>query len=623
MRRLGRRVFARMLGAAFVGVILLGGVAITAPAAAIEAAPTAAIAAAPAAAISRSGVNDFTFASFTADYALTTDAEGLAQLTVTETFVANFPEFDQNRGIVRAIPRSYDNQHLNPAIVSVTNESGAQVPFETEVTGEALTVLVGDDTYLRGPHTFVLTYTLENVVRHFEDTNTDEFYVDTTGFDREQSIAAVSATLRVAPELLGDLNGESACYFGAEGSTDRCEISGDPQQGVFTASTPSILPARQNMSFAVGFTPNTFVVRQDPGFVLPLPPAWVFVLGGVASLGAIASVVALGITRRNRWGDAVGRGTIIPQYTVPTGINLLESSGLVGRGGDPVPAQLVSFAVRGKIRILDYAVTEAGSRAKHPFTLQLLNTDGLDDQELQLLDALFGGPPVPGIVVELIGTDEERAGRMSPIVSGIRRRLIARGMLALPATRLPLTLVVLSLALSLIASVCWFFLIGIPVIVVTLTMLARPYRLTPTGIEAKEYLLGMRVYLDLAEKDRFAMLQSVTGADRVHLTSEYDVVKLYEKLLPFAVMWGVEKSWAEALATHYGNAGTQPDWYTSNTGFNPYFFAASLNYFNATLRDSITPPVSTTSFSSGSFSGGAGGGGFSGGGFGGGGMGGR
>ncbi len=130
MRRLGRRVFARILGAAFVGVILLGGVAITAPSAAIEAAPTAAIAAAPAAGISRSGINDFTFASFTADYALTTDAEGLAQLTVTETFVANFPEFDQNRGIVRAIPRSYDNQPLNPAIVSVTNESGAQVPLK-------------------------------------------------------------------------------------------------------------------------------------------------------------------------------------------------------------------------------------------------------------------------------------------------------------------------------------------------------------------------------------------------------------------------------------------------------------------------------------------------------------
>ncbi len=44
------------------------------------------------------GVDDFVFESFTADYYLDVDEEGRSVLTTVETFVAVFPDFDQNRG---------------------------------------------------------------------------------------------------------------------------------------------------------------------------------------------------------------------------------------------------------------------------------------------------------------------------------------------------------------------------------------------------------------------------------------------------------------------------------------------------------------------------------------------
>ena len=50
-------------------------------------------------------VDDFAFDSFHADMLLTRAADGHAELSVTETLVARFPDSDQNRGIVRAIER--------------------------------------------------------------------------------------------------------------------------------------------------------------------------------------------------------------------------------------------------------------------------------------------------------------------------------------------------------------------------------------------------------------------------------------------------------------------------------------------------------------------------------------
>ena len=42
-----------------------------------------------------------------ADYTLGKDADGSATLHTVETLVADFPDIDQNRGIIRNIPAKY------------------------------------------------------------------------------------------------------------------------------------------------------------------------------------------------------------------------------------------------------------------------------------------------------------------------------------------------------------------------------------------------------------------------------------------------------------------------------------------------------------------------------------
>ena len=142
--------------------------------------------------------------------------------------------------------------------------------------------------------------------------------------------------------------------------------------------------------------------------------------------------------------------------------------------------------------------------------------------------------------------------------------------------------------------------------------------LTAEGSKLYDQLIGLKMYIQLAEADRLQMLQSISGADKVTTSDGNQIVKIYERLLPYAVLFGLEKQWAAELAKYYGT--TSPDWYSgSNIGaFDVAAFSTGIAAFSA-VSASTTSSSSSSSFSS---SGGSGGGGSSGGGGGGGGGGG-
>lgn len=600
----------------------------------------------------QTGVQDFSFTSYDADYYLSRDAQGHATLRTVETFVAQFPDFDQNRGIIRAIPNDYDGVPLHTSVHSVIDETGAPVHFETTDTGGFTELALGTDDYVHGKTTYVISYTQQNVVRAFTDTADDEFYWDTNGTGFAQPFGSVTARVHVDPAIAEFLTGNNACYQGAQGATGQCEISQAPGTTgeVFTASARNLGPG-ENLTVVIGFRLGTFVQVPpeerpvDPGF--PFYPdrvetPWWGTLGSVlvmvlAALGAGFTIVRRFIGPR----DAKGRGWIIPQYTVPKGLNLLEAAEIVKRQGSGLPAQLVSFAVRGKLRILDYPVTESGAE----YTLQLLTADGVDDRERALLQAFFGEDLEAGAVQEIGVTNDSLAKAIAGVRAEVAPAVVARGF---KAKRSSLAGILMAVGIFLLI----FVAVGVLVasafagafsglgfgsifvvfvcLFVTIGFAWRPAVLTEAGAEQRDYLLGMRDYLQLAEADRFRMLQSPEGAERVaaeglDVKDEAQVVKLYEKLLPFAVLWGIEREWAKELTVLYETTAT-PDWFVTSGTFDAVLFSRALGGLAASVTTSSTPTPTTSSWSGsggGSFSGGSFGGGFSGGGGGGGGGGGR
>jgi uncharacterized membrane protein YgcG len=621
----------------FLAVALLALGIVVAPAAAIADPASAGVGPRP------GDVSNFTFRSFDAVYQLGRDSQNHATLAVTETIVALFPQTDQNRGIVRDIPNRYGSADLQTTVVSVVDQKGAPVPFTENNQGDNVELALGTDAFVHGATTYVISYTQRDTIRHFTNTDDDEFYWDVNGTGWAQPFQKVSARVQVDPDLVASLTGHNACYQGAEASTTPCSGGIVAESGTVTAQTGEVA-AGEGLTIAVGFTSGTFVdVSSDPNNQpgsqpvdqAPATPAQVAAvllsLLGVpaALLGIISGVVA----SRRRTQPA--SGTIIPQYSVPAGFDVMVAAQLIARPLAAVPAQLVSLSVKGKTRLLGYAVENPGAA---DYSVQLLDPTGLDPLEQGVVDALFGPDAKPGVSRDLLTTgDNALAEKLLSVQAAAHlsadglfdgRRRTPFGMVALLVT-LALTLVAIVGAVALGGFAGFAGLVGggIAAGLIGVAGAAVGFRgrrrLSADGAAWNDYLLGMRMYLQLAEQDRLRILQSPSGAERIDVGDGTQLVKLYEKLLPWAIIWGVEDQWSKVLEIELQRADVAPGFWV---GQQPFSTLAFLPLLSGLGPATSAIPSATSTGSGGTFSsfgGGSFGGGFSGGGGGGGGGGGR
>ncbi len=604
------------------------------------------------------GVDDFTFDSFDAHYVLGIDDEQRSTLTTTETLVAVFPDFDQNRGIRRFIPSTYDGHPLQNQVISVTDENGQrrdfEQGFESDDSGsyQVLTIAVPEGQYVHGTQTYVIEYTQRDVTAYFENTDDDEFYWDVNGTGWAQPFGQVSATVDLADGLAGVLTSTS-CYYGFDGSNDQCEII--ESEGTITASVDD-LGAYQNMTIVAAFPAHTFAEAPFDIFAwVPLP---VF-LGGAASL---AAVILAFIFRFTTMRGAKGPGIVIAQYEPADDISPLLAANLVNKTKKGMAASIVDLAVRRKIRIVEKP-DEGFFASGTTFGVQAIDESGLSGDDQRVMSALFatsgigflrnlfsrGGASTPGIVTIgqpaapvatapapssevrwLVKKDQILGQQVVSITKAVAAAAVRRKLRKKPPG-LPIAIVALLVVagflllllggigaqseLGIIAGV--FGTIAVSWIGVgALIMLGARRPLTKDGALAVEHLEGLREYIRLAEADRLQMLQSVSGAERTKAVGQPDIIKIYEKLLPYAVIFGLEKEWAGELAKYYDT--NPPDWYSGSnvTAFNVGAFAASIGSLSSSVSSSYSGSASSSS------SGGSGGGGSSGGGGGGGGGGG-
>jgi uncharacterized membrane protein YgcG len=585
----------------------------------------------------RSGVSDFSFSSFDGEYTLGRDADGHSTLTAVETFVAEFPAFDQNKGIIRAIPEGYLGVDLHTEIVSVTDAAGNPVAYDDSETEDGfLQLALGTDEYVHGSQTYVIEYTQRDAVRAFADTSVDELYWDAPGTGWQQPFAEAQMRVVVPGELTEALTGESACYVGPQGSTATCEISQSSDGGSTQFASPVTgLGAGETFSLAIAFEKGTFVTPEIPSTW----PVFTVVPAAFAGVGILSLLAAL-LARRRHTRDAPGRGIIVPQYSVPKGLDIFVAADLIGKTAKAMPALILSLAVRRNLRIIDDGESSSLFSSKTDYRLQFLTDSGASAADGEVLDALFGPHRRPGTMKDLSATDTALAKEVQVLVAAaplasvdagyrVKRRVTgARWYVAIAAVVLVVVLALFIAAVAMYGVNAWAVLAlvaGLGVLVGTILAVLPRKALTDRGAEVRDYLEGLREYLALAEAVRIAMLQSPAGAERVQVEDAVnpgdtlEMVSFYEKLLPFAVLWGIDKQWAEELGRYYEQAGTSPDWYSSRSGFSSCAFASSMGTF-ATSSGSSTPWSASATASS---SGGSGGGGFSGGGGGGGGGGGR
>jgi uncharacterized membrane protein YgcG len=594
------------------------------------------------------GVDDFEFASFDALYELSRADDGRSHLRTVETFVAVFPDFDQNRGIRRALVTDYKGHSTSLDMVSVTDENGVPRPYEVATDDEGfttVTIAVPEGQFVYGEQTYVIEYTQTDVTATSTDltdnVTRDEFFWDTNGTGWAQPFGEVNATLRVSSEIRSALTGEAYCYYGYEGSTDQCQITSEGD-GEFTASVTDLFGG-QNMTIVVSFDEGTFAGA----------PFWTYI--PILALLAIAltlfGLIFALVTRFVFWRDAPGRGTIIAQYEGPEGLGMFVAANIAGKKNKGMAASIVDLAVQKNLRILEH--DQGWSKV---FGVQKLSSAGLAPDEQRVMGALFsvnpfsmggvlpglrnifsvgGSTPTPlpepeGEVRWLTKGDTVLGQQVVALTKAVDREVEAGGLRRKPSWKpMLITLGAFILAgILLIAQTIFggggetnvvITVVGLNILpwvaIFALAALGRRRPLTTKGAELREHLEGLREFIRVAEADRLQMLQSVSGAERVTTTDGAAIVKIYEKLLPYAVIFGLEKEWANEIAKYYDTT-QPPDWYSGTNGFAIGAFAAGIGSLSSNISTSYSGSSGSSS------SGGGGGGGSSGGGGGGGGGGG-
>jgi hypothetical protein len=242
------------------------------------------------------------------------------------------------------------------------------------------------------------------------------------------------------------------------------------------------------------------------------------------------------------------RRAVIAQYEPPAGVDVLLAGVLTGQRTRSMSAQLVDLAVRG------YLSVRPPQAPRGPYSLQLLRADGLDDAELATVRALFTADARLGAVVQLGTTD-------GPVVRQLRwaqfraETLAVQYGLQLPKQRwrgivswLPAFIVVLLVVGG--VPHLEFAMMGVLLAVTSALLGSRRRRpLTAAGADVRDHLAGLRLFISVAEAHRIRALQSPKGA-----VTDVETVHLTERLLGWAVLFGLEKEWARVLQLREGGS---------------------------------------------------------------------
>ena len=559
----------------------------------------------PSAKVDAASTNNFYFKDFSAEYTLSKNDDNRAVMRVREEIVAVFPNYDQNRGIERAIPTTFDGRRVFDGKIEVWRNGSEESIADTE-SGDGVKVFrIGkSDVYVQGEQKYTIEYTLTDVIKDSGDYQ--ELYWDVNGTGWTQRFENVSATITFDDSVKNDFSNEIVCFAGGEGSTKNCS-SKNIEDNILTFSEQN-LSSYQTLTFAVKFKQGSFSPYEKSSFANFLD------IGFLASTLAILGFAIYLLYRVVKDGRSEKTNKpIVPQYLPPKNINVLGASKLLFASQAKMSAIILELAANGYIEIHENEVKGFLGKKKE-YTLKLINRDAKDSLHRAILDSLFKGKSEYIIKNNDTKTGQKLYSDINTYLTNFEKRVFYKSnkkfekLNAISFALCIIGLIIGSMAIGGLMENLGSDLYFLPVVslIVLLIINIIALGISPLslkGSEMKEYLLGLKMYMKMAEADRLKYLQSVEGAERIISNEGGAKVKLYEKLMPYASIFGIEKSWNRVLEVEYGDY--TPDWYVGQGAFNAMAFSSTMNNISSTMNS-----YSSSTGSSGSgFSGGSAGGG--------------
>ncbi len=514
------------------------------------------------------------------------DVHADRSIRVKETIHAVFQE--ERHGIFRDIPAIYEDAGGNRINAHFALEevllNGKSVPYEQSWIDGTVHIKIGDpDVYLDGVQVYTLTYTMEDVILFFDTY--DEFYWNITGTDWEMNIYDATAEFHF-PE--GTKVMQDTCYTGVYGSNAQdCEIVADGS--VVRVQGKGYIAAAIGIEKGVILEPTTAqilwkIVRDNWWGLLPL------------------LVLVFTFRHWRKHGRDDRKETVIPEYEPPNKMNAAAVALLHGgvKYKFILTAMVVEMAIGGYL-VMDVENRKNG-KVKDITLRKQKESEGLDERYAKLFDTVLFKDDRKEISLKSLG--KEQSGNkvlriFGELVTEFRRKLLFNKeslkyqifFVLLGASMLVLSF--MALDFGLFTGFTTLFA-GIGVFILGFLMRKK----TPEGNQLLRHAQGFYLFIKTAE---------------VHRSEWQQKEGIFEKVLPYAIAFGLAKHWARA----FPDLQFEPNWYHGTASFTVNGFASGLTSMSNKMYGGLAAtPQSSGSHSSG---GGSGGGGFSGGGFGGGG----
>lgn len=517
-----------------------------------------------------------------------------SSVNVTESILYDFDDL-QKHGIYRDIPYKYQarggNYSLRLRDFSVTDENGVAQPFSKSSSEGNVSLKIGDaDKFVTGKKTYVIRYRVGRALNYFD--NHDEFYWNAIGNGWTVPIQKVNAKI-VLPEEARNI--KTDCFVGFYGSTERCQYL---QEGNLIDFSSRSLSPSEGVTVVVGF-PKGVVIEptQTEKILETIKDNWIVGLPFV-------TLILMTFLWNFKGKDPQGRGTIVAQFGSPDDLTPLEAGTLVDETAHnrDLSAEIIYLATRGYLRIKRIE-TGVSIFKKKDYEFTKLKDGLVNDFDADIMKAIFGEKSV-GTIAKMSDLKKDFHAHSRNIMKSSYESLIKRGYFPKNPKTIRTSYSVAGIVLIVLAFMLveLFGTIGLISIVASGIVIfgfawIMPIK-TEKGVLAKEHILGLKLYMSVAEKDRIEFHNAPEKSPQ-H----------FEKLLPYAMALGVTKEWAKQFEGIYSR---EPEWYSAGlaSGFSADDLAEDMKNFSA-----ATASVSSQASSGGSgFSGGGGGGGFGGGG---------
>ncbi|MDR3618370.1 MAG: DUF2207 domain-containing protein [Paludisphaera borealis] len=479
-----------------------------------------------------------------------------AGIDVTETIDADFA-FPRH-GILREMPIRYavgmHQYALRFRLLGVDDGADRDYPTSVSYESNLVRIRIGDpDRTVVGRRRYRIRYRVQRAIlwegnHAWENANNAVLRWNATGTEWEVPIAHS----RVVVHLPRDLTDEQLTYdawvgrYGAHGRDFRTHRV-DARTIEYETG-----PLRAREGITVELTMPSDAVAQ-PGWWQELRWWTVDNFPYVVFPLTLATCLLSWLL----WGrDLPGHGTIVVGYEPPDGLSPAEVGTLIDERVDMVDisATIIDLAVRGYIKIEE---VEAGgwfsSGGEYQF-VRLRGPDGLKPFERKLFDKLFGNRqtvmlsdlrekfyPVISLVKDDLYGGLSRASYFDGNPETVRTSFLVGGIF-LTALALALACLIQLVLIDRIfpAPAIVAGLLSAVVVVVASRVMPRKTR---KGRIAWERISGLEEYIRRAEVDDI---------------QDQERRGVFERLLPYAIIFGLSNRWGKAFADLYRQP---PDWY--------------------------------------------------------------